>query len=413
MKKLIEQYNHKDTILVVSSYPEQGVTYSGKVCAVGSYTKNTLKALDKERFVVLTVATGDAEEIYEEENVLVWRVFRRNSIFSYLKLWYALSKFSRIQKAIVSFEFASFGNTLTTALFPSVLLLLRVFRKKTILILHQVVKDTSSLAGHLGWNVTERKVRVFNLLLRAFLFALTVFPQTIVVLEEFLKNQLVSLVGMSEKIVVIPHGVDTSMAIIDKQTARKKLGIDKNTQILLYFGYLTWYKGVDFLAKTAIKPFTLIIAGGESATQKNKRHYQEFVHAIYETVKNSNCVTITGFVEEKDIPFYFAASDLVLLPYRTFMSSSGPLSFVFAFQKPFLMSSHLEPYFQSPDFALALSKVGLSKEDVLFTLENKSFSEKIKDVFSKGKLQKMTQFSRKLAAARDFSQLARSYTLLL
>lgn len=421
-ERLIEAFNRHDSILVISSYPEKGVKYSGKVCAVGGFAKNTINALNfyfskngKERkFAVLTIVVGK-EEIYEEDGILVWRVFKRNRPFSYFALWQAICQFNQIKDVLVEFEFASFGDTKTTILFPLILFGLRLTRKNITLVLHQVVSNLKDLTGHLGWKNKGIKIKLFNFGLKAF-FWMLVFPsQKVIVLEEILKERLIRIVGMRQKIVFIPHGVDQSLPIISKEEARLKLGLKKHEPILLYFGYLTWYKGVDFLVKTFTKNeikvkdrrIRLIIAGGESATQKTKPHYQKFVKKVYALVKKSKMIRITGFVEEKELPLYFAAADLIVLPYRIFMSSSGPLSLCLGFSKPFIMSYALKGYFSSPDFAASFSKTGLKKDDLLFAFQNQKLATKIKPAF-KNKT-RLTNFSADLAKKRDFSILATSY----
>ena len=91
MKHLIEKYNSRENILLISSYPEKGVHYSQKVCAVGGFAKNTIEALQKKnsstRYVVLTTTFNGKSEIYEENNVLVIRLFKRNRISSYRHKW--------------------------------------------------------------------------------------------------------------------------------------------------------------------------------------------------------------------------------------------------------------------------------------------------------------------------------------
>jgi glycosyltransferase involved in cell wall biosynthesis len=421
-KSLIEAFNQADSILVISSYPEKGIKYSDKVCAVGGFTKNTIDGLNsyfarnkrQRKMVVLTVIV-DKEEIYKEDGVLVCRIFKRNNPFSYLKLWQAIFRFNQVKDVLVEFEFASFGDIKTTALFPFTLFGLRLARKNITLVLHQVVSDLKNLIGHLGWRKTGLKIKLFNFSLKAFFWTLVFPSQKVVVLEETLKKRLARIVGMREKMVVIPHGVDQNLNIISKEKARIKLGLKKDEPILLYFGYLTWYKGVDFLIKTFTKneikikgnQVRLIIAGGESPTQKIKPHYQNFVKKVYALARKSGKITITGFVEEKKLPLYFAAADLIVLPYRIFMSSSGPLSLCLGFSKPFIMSQALSGYFSSQDFAVSFSESGLKKRDILFPLQSQALARKIESAF-KNKL-KLANFSINLAKKRDFSVLAQSY----
>lgn len=427
MNGLVGRYNNQNSILVISSYPEEGIKYSGKVCAVGGYTKNTLLSLDEyfkenngdRKIVVLTIKTGK-EEMYVENGILVWRIFERNNPLSYFSLLKVVLKFNLIKDVLVEFEFASFGDSKTTSLFPFILLFLRGIRKNTVLVLHQVLSDLSLLTGHLGWKKTSIKVSIYNKIVQTFLFMLVLPVNQVVVLEEMFKKRLVAMVGFKEKIHVIPHGIDRRINLPFRKIARSKLNIKKNEFVLLYFGYLTWYKGVDFLIKTLAshkgtiggRKIRLIVAGGESMTQKTKIHYHKFVDYIYALTNHSPQITITGFVPEQDIPQYFSAADLSVLPYRVFMSSSGPLSFAAAFNKPFIISSALEGYFESADFINCLKESGLRKEDIMFDLNEAKFIQKLKVVMEPGRLSSLSKFSQFLAKKRDFRFLAPAYAKL-
>lgn len=419
MKGLVGQYNNQDSILVISSYPEEGIKYSGKVCAVGGYAKNTLLSLSdclkkdgqERKIIVLTLKTGK-EEMYVENGILVWRIFERNKPLSYLKLLKAILKFKDVKDILVEFEFASFGDSKTTALLPLLTWFLRILGKETSLVIHQVVSDLSVLTGHLGWEKHSIKTSIYNKLLQIFLFILMAPVKNIIVLEEIFKQRLASMIGLKNKIYVIPHGIDRELRL-------PKVKTNKNEFVLLYFGYLTWYKGVDFLIKTISehqqingKKIRLIIAGGESVTQKTKSHYRRFVEDIY-ALSDSPNIEITGFVSEKQIPKFFAQADLVILPYRVFMSSSGPLSFASAFGKPFILSTPLKDYFKSSDFSDSLNEANLQEEDIIFDLEPKKLIEKIRFAMDQDKLSALSKFSALLAEKRDFYSLSSSYARIL
>lgn len=423
---VINRFNTTDTILFISSYPEKNVNYSNKVCAVSGFAKNTIKALgtfygEKKKFIVLTVTIDGKEELYEENNVLVWRLFERNKYGSYISLLKAILMFTKVRKTMIEFEFASFGETLTTSLFPLVPLFIRLLGKDCIFVLHQFLDNLSLLGKHIGCQKQKMKVHVLNIGMRLFYRLIVLISTKVIVHEESLRIKLNDMVGHDEKILYIPHGVDATQPIIKQSLARRKLHIEDNKLVILYFGYLTWYKGVDFLIRTMSQHATfsrnnrmqIIIAGGESVTQKKKVPYRQFVQEIYSLAKKSTNITITGHLSERDIPLYFVAADLVILPYRIFMSSSGPLSLCFSFRKPFILSSKLTPYFASPDFMLALRKVGLKENEITFSLRSNSLIYRIKELFSdKHILIKLTKLSGILRQERQFSKLSKQYAKL-
>lgn len=424
MNNLIKKYNKENSILVISSYPEKGVLYSGNVCAVGGFAKNTIKSLndliektgEKRKIIVLTVTTGK-KEAYVEDGILIIRCFKRNRITSYLSLLKQVMKFGNVKDALVEFEFASFGDTKITGFFPILLMSLFLLHKSTTLVLHQVIDNVSEISGHIGFKKKSIQISIYNILLKFFYFMLTLFVKRVVVLEEVFRKRLSGLTNKN-KISVIPHGVDTTIEELSKELAKKKLGIKGNEFIVLYFGYLTWYKGVDWLVKSfsskKVKKnnIKLIVAGGESFTQKDKPHYKNFTSKIFKAADKSDNIKITGFVNEKDIPLYFSACDVVVLPYRTMISSSGPLSLAFSFKKPLLISNALENYFLSQDFSSSLSESNLSKDDILFSLSEKNLFGKIASL-DEMKIKKLSLFSNIIREKRSFEELGKIYHELI
>lgn len=417
MKRLIEKYNQCENIIFISSYPEKNARYSAKVCAVGGFTKNTVDSfksephLKKSKYIILTTTTNrQKEEIYEEKKNLICRVFRRNKMSSYLDLLFSINKFTQVKTIIIQFEFASFGDTLITALFPLVLLYSKILGKKIILVVHQVVENLGEINGHLGWNKNDNRNILFNTTLKLFYKLLVNLSDKTVVLEEEFRNRLIKITGNSDKISVINHGVDTSLKIFSKNTARKKLKLPRNKFIFLYFGYLTWYKGADIFIQMANKNKNpnnyFILAGGPSFTQKNKPHYQKYLKQFNNLPKNT---LLTGFVDEKNIPFYFSAADAVVLPYRTMISSSGPLSLVFSFEKPVLLSNNLKPYLKSKDFLESFKQTNLIKDDIFFSVIKNNFINEIAPV----QLIKLSKFSQIMKLRRNYLNLAPFYLSLI
>src|SRR6185369_2352713 len=103
---------------------------------------------------------------------------------------------------------------------------------------------------------------------------------------------------------------------ISKRLAKSKLGIAQDQKVLLFFGFVTWYKGADWLIKTfdtLAKKYPkaqLVIAGGPSYSLATKSHYKKYYHALEQIAKRNSQIRIAGFVDEKEIQTYFSAADL-------------------------------------------------------------------------------------------------------
>jgi glycosyltransferase involved in cell wall biosynthesis len=125
--------------------------------------------------------------------------------------------------------------------------------------------------------------------------------------------------------------------LIDKQIAKEKIGINKNN-IILYFGYVRAYKGLDVLIKSAsilkdkLDDFH-IIAVGESyeGTQK----YMEMIDQ-YDV--NDVFTWITEYVPDSQVSTYFSAADVVALPYKT-ATQSGIVNIAYHFNKPVVVTN--------------------------------------------------------------------------
>ena len=421
---IFKKYNSEDTLLVISSYPKKDETYSKGVCAVSSFTKNTLSGLKKhnpgKKIVVLTMILNKPA-VYEEDDVLVVRCFKRNNPLSYINILKNAFKFNKVKTTLIEFEFASYGNTFATAMISPLTWALRLMGKNITMVIHQVLFDLKKVAGHIGISANNPKTFVLNVGLKLFYKTLTMPVANIVVLEDEFKQRLESLIGKG-KVEVIPHGVDFNIThrISSKKAIENRLNIKRNDFVILYFGYLTWYKGVDFLIK-ALKDvktlngrkIKLVVAGGPSFTQENKAHYQKFLEIVNHLQKQSKNALITGFVDEKDITPIFDASDLVVFPYRTFMSSSGPLSLTLSHKKPFILSKKLELFLNSKDVKEAIEYAGIKKEDILFDLNTNSLVNTIKNASSTKNHKKMIKFSKALGQERSFVSLALLYGNIL
>lgn len=421
---LLQKYNVEDAVLVVSSYPKRREKYSNGVCAVAGFTKNTLAALQNvapdKKIIVLTMIL-EKEEIYEEDGMLIVRCFKRNHPLSYTRLFHYSRLFSRVPSAIVEFEFASFGDTITTGSLVFYLFSLWLLKKHIILVAHQIVFNLESLTGHIGLPKKSFIMACLNLLLLAYYRLLLLPTTTVVVLEDHLKERLQKITN-PKKVMVIPHGVDTSLAVskISKSKARTKLGFHKDEIVLLSFGYLTWYKGTDFLLHALGnvqslqgKRIRLVLAGGKSFTQQQKPHYQRFIKKITRLAMGKSHITLTGFVNEEDIPLYFQSADVVLFPYRTFMSSSGPLSLALAFGKPLLISSHLAQLLKSSDAEESLKATGLKMADILFEMNKASLITQLEETLRPHQYKKLSKLSSLISEKRSFATLASSYLALL
>ena len=197
-------------------------------------------------------------------------------------------------------------------------------------------------------------------------------------------------------------------------TARKNSLTSKNNFVITAFGYLAWYKGTDWVVKTFShyfdkhpqSKFKLVIAGGPNPNHLAKPYYQKYLAQIKNLASvHPSKIVLTGFIPESEINLYYRESNLILLPYRVGMSSSGPLSLAFSYHKPFLVSSKISPIFDTPD----IKKI-IAKKSVEFDLNSKSLFKKLISLQKDpSKLKKLSLASQHIAQSRDWSNISLQY----
>ena len=126
--------------------------------------------------------------------------------------------------------------------------------------------------------------------------------------------------------------------IISKEEARKHLDLPVNEKIILFFGFIRKYKGLDLLleamnnASIREANIKLLIAG---EFYDNKEEY-ELIIAKY-NLANSLYLR-TQFIDNSEVKYYLSASDFVIQPYKN-ATQSGVTPLAYHFEKPMLVTS--------------------------------------------------------------------------
>ena len=122
------------------------------------------------------------------------------------------------------------------------------------------------------------------------------------------------------KIIVIPPGVDVNrFRPIDSLAAKTKIKIPRNRRLILFVGRLDPIKRVEILF-SAFKQIDdqiirLMIIGGESGDENLDR-----LKLLAKNLKISGRVSFLGQRDQKILPFYYSAAELVIVPssYESF-----------------------------------------------------------------------------------------------
>lgn len=419
MKDVMNRFNTPNNLLVITSYPNPKNSKYGKrdLNAVAWHSEKTLKELARDRKIIVLAekAHDEDESFYAGQNIYINRVWKKTNPLSILALAWEALKLNYIKTVFVPFEFNVFGGTIHNLLFLIVLLLLKLNGKNVVIEVHQVIEDIKELQKHI--NITSPLAhRFYNFGLSLYYSLFGFLATKIVVFEEELKIRLQKHVPV-EKIETLSLSVEKKKTI-NKNYARKKLGLPKKDFLVMVFGYINGYKGIDVItdAFSHIKNRTikLIIAGGKNPYLRDKKFYQKFYRNIVKHAKNNKKIILTGFVPDEKVGLYFAAADLITLPYEVFMSASGPFSLALSYGKATILSEKLSAYQESPDFKEVQKHVGLENEEIFFNLKKDSLLNLVKKA-KKSKLlyKKLGSFSKGLAEKRSSTGVIQKYKEIL
>lgn len=131
---------------------------------------------------------------------------------------------------------------------------------------------------------------------------------------------------------------DNFGAIISKSDARKHLGLPGNEKIILFFGFIRKYKGLDLLfeamADKKIKEsgIKLLVAG---EFYEDEKSYKE---QIEKSGIKDQLILKTDFIPDSEVKYYLCAADAVIQPYRN-ATQSGVTPLAYHFEKPMLVTN--------------------------------------------------------------------------
>lgn len=199
-------------------------------------------------------------------------------------------------------------------------LLLRLLSRRLIVTVHDVLPHER----HTRWNRL-----LFRLAYR--------LPTLLVVHSESARAKLVSQFGVvASRVVVIEHGINERFADtqLDRADARRHLGIEPHRTVLLFFGSWGQYKGIDLLAEavSGLSQDALLLVVGKPGTPEYQRHIEALVAT---KLAPGRARLWPRFVDNEEIPYFFLASDLCVLPYRH-VDQSGVLFLALTFGIPLL-----------------------------------------------------------------------------
>lgn len=143
----------------------------------------------------------------------------------------------------------------------------------------------------------------------------------------------------SKPIAISPHPIFNHFGdAISKESARNILGIGSAEKIILFFGYIRQYKGLDLLLKAmateTIKNLhiKLMIVG---EFYENEQPYHDLMNEL--GIKDQ-VILHTQFVPDHEVKNFVGAADFIIQPYKN-ATQSGVTPLAYHFEKPMLVTN--------------------------------------------------------------------------
>ena len=127
---------------------------------------------------------------------------------------------------------------------------------------------------------------------------------------------------------------------MSKEEGRKRLNIDTNKKLLLFFGFIRDYKGLKYLIQAMpeivnkMEDCELLVVG-DFANEEEKAEYELLIR---ECGVQNQIKIYGGYIPDKEVEKFFAASDLVVLPYIS-ATQSGIVQIAYGFEKPVVVTN--------------------------------------------------------------------------
>lgn len=178
-------------------------------------------------------------------------------------------------------------------------------------------------------NAIPHEPRFFDKPMAALLFKQS---DGFIVMSENVRNDLQQL-KPGAKYLLSPHPLyDHFGQKIPHAEACKQLGISPEKKTLLFFGLIRDYKGLDLLIEAFSRldeSYQLLIAGECYGS------FEKYQHQIETLPDPSRVIVHNRYVQDHELPLFFSASQVLVLPYRS-ATQSGVVSVAYHFDVPMI-----------------------------------------------------------------------------
>jgi glycosyltransferase involved in cell wall biosynthesis len=145
-----------------------------------------------------------------------------------------------------------------------------------------------------------------------------------------------------EKATIIPFGINNTVpnTALSSSEARARLGLSPDDKVMLFFGNIAPYKGLDYLVEAFAKiarrdeHYRLVIAGRRKPADD---HWDAVDQVLERSGVRDRVLERIEYIPDEETELYFKAADVLVLPY-THIFQSGVLFLGYSFGLPALVS---------------------------------------------------------------------------
>jgi len=242
--------------------------------------------------------------------------------FYFLQIWFLMSHKPRV----VHFQWLDRVKFLDRILLP---LIARLFGHKVVLTVHNI-------------NAGKRDNRD-TWANRISLKSLYRLSHKLIVHTANSKTELATEFPIADsKISIIKHGMNNRVQRtgIDTSDARKNFQISPNEKVILFFGNIDYYKGLDILIDSferlpeKFRQETRLLIAGNSKSADFKKIIQEKIDS---PLIKERILAKIRYIADEEVEKYFMAADCIVLPYRN-IYQSGVIFMAYTFGLPIIVS---------------------------------------------------------------------------
>lgn len=157
---------------------------------------------------------------------------------------------------------------------------------------------------------------------------------SVVALSETVRRDLTAI-GIKENITVRHHPTyDQFGTVMDRHEARRRLDLPDHERILLFFGLVRRYKGVDVLIEALgrMQSEAMVVVAGEWYEDRESSEAMIRDLGLEDRIR-----LVDRYIPDEEVGAYFSAADAVVQPYRT-ATQSGVVQTAFHFGRPVVVS---------------------------------------------------------------------------